>query len=100
MQKKVNSMDYEYMRALFCRFGLQLKRSQELHTLYNQLREALNQEQRLMLLHLADEETVFCDDYALENFVRGFCLGAGIAEELRNHRYSFWEEEEAKGGHT
>lgn len=90
-------MDYEYMRALFYRFVPQVKRNTELYAYMDQLKETLNPEQRKLLLHLTDEETAYCDDQALESFVCGYCLGSGIAEELRGHRYSFVEDE-ASGG--
>ncbi len=35
----------------------------------------------------------------MESFVTGWCLAAGIADELKDHRYSFEQENEESARH-
>ena len=85
---------YDYMKALYLRFRKETPRSEELKELYESVKQGLDREYQKILLCLADAEIVYCEDIALESFVSGWCLAAGIAEELKDHRYSFEQENE------
>ena len=85
---------YDYMRALYLRFCKEPKRSEEFKAQYETVKQGLDREHHKLLLRLADAEIAYCEDVALESFVSGWCLAAGIAEELKNHRYSFEQENE------
>lgn len=82
------------MKALYLRFHSEAPRGEELNKLYESVKQGLDREYQKILLCLADAEIVYCEDIALESFVSGWCLAAGIAEELKNHRYSFDQENE------
>lgn len=73
-----------------------MPRSEELKGLYSSVKQGLDREHQKLLLRLADAEIAYCEDAALESFVAGWCLAAGIAEELKDHRYSFEQENEEK----
>ncbi|MDO4813051.1 MAG: hypothetical protein Q3995_05995 [Eubacteriales bacterium] len=85
---------YDYMKALYLRFHKEAPRSEELTKLYESVKQGLDREHQKLLLRLADAEIAYCEDIALESFVSGWCLAAGIAEELKDHRYSFEQENE------
>ena len=85
---------YDYMKALYLRFHKEAPRSEELKELYGSIKQSLDREHQKLLLQLADAEIAYCEDMALESFVSGWCLAAGIAEELKDHRYSFEQENE------
>ena len=85
---------YNYMKALYLRFHKEARRSEELTKLYESVKQGLDREHQKLLLRLADAEIAYCEDIALESFVNGWCLAAGIASELKNHRYSFEQENE------
>ena len=85
---------YDYMKALYLRFRREPQRSETLTELYESVKQGLDRDQQKLLLRLADAEIAYCEDAALESFVSGWCLAAGIAEELKNHRYSFDQENE------
>ena len=85
---------YDYMKALYMRFHKESPRSEALTELYESVKQGLDREHQKLLLRLADAEIAYCEDAALESFVSGWCLAAGIAEELKNHRYSFDQENE------
>ena len=85
---------YDYMKALYLRFCKEPRRSEELTKLYENVKQGLDREHQKLLLRLADAEIAYCEDKALESFVSGWCLAAGIAEELKDHRYSFEQENE------
>ena len=87
---------YDYMKALYLRFHRETPRSEELKGLYESVKQGLDREHQKLLLRLADAEIAYCEDVALEGFVSGWCLAAGIAEELKDHRYSFERENEEK----
>ena len=87
---------YDYMKALYLRFHREPKRSDELKAQYETVKQGLDREHQKLLLRLADAEIAYCEDIALESFVSGWCLAAGIAEELKDHRYSFEQENEEK----
>ena len=87
---------YDYMKALYLRFHSEAPRSEELIKLYESVKQGLDREHQKLLLRLADAEIAYCEDVALESFVSGWCLAAGIAEELKDHRYSFEQENEEK----
>ena len=87
---------YDYMNALYLRFHKEVPRSEELTKLYEHVKQGLDREHQKLLLRLADAEIAYCEDAALESFVSGWCLAAGIAEELKDHRYSFERENEEK----
>ena len=87
---------YDYMKALYLRFHRETPRSAELKELYKGVKQGLDREHQKLLLRLADAEIAYCEDVALESFVSGWCLAAGIAEELKDHRYSFERENEEK----
>ena len=85
---------YDYMKALYLRFHSETPRSDKLNELYESVKQGLDREHQKLLLRLADTEIAYCEDVALESFVSGWCLAAGIAEELKDHRYSFEQENE------
>ena len=85
---------YNYMKALYQRFCKELPRSEELIKLYESVKQGLDREHQKLLLHLADAEIAYCEDMALESFITGWCLASGIASELKDHRYSFEQENE------
>ena len=85
---------YDYMKALYLRFCKEPRRSEELTKLYESVKQGLDRDQQKLLLRLADAEIAYCEDVALESFVSGWCLASGIAEELKDHRYSFEQENE------
>ena len=85
---------YDYMKALYLRFHKEVPRSEELKGLYSSVKQGLDREHQKLLLRLADAEIAYCEDVALESFVAGWCLASGIASELKNHRYSFEQENE------
>ena len=85
---------YDYMKALCLRFCKEPRRSEELKELYESVKQGLDREHQKLLLRLADAEIAYCEDIALESFVSGWCLASGIAEELKDHRYSFEQENE------
>ena len=85
---------YDYMKALYLRFHSETPRSEDLTKLYESVKQGLDREHQKLLLRMADAEIAYCEDIALESFVSGWCLAAGIAEELKDHRYSFEQENE------
>ena len=85
---------YDYMKALYLRFHSEAPRGDKLNGLYESVKQDLDREHQKLLLRLADAEIAYCEDVALESFVSGWCLAAGIAEELKDHRYSFEQENE------
>ena len=85
---------YDYMKALYLRFHRETSRSEQLNGLYESVKQGLDREHQKLLLRLADAEIAYCEDVVLESFVSGWCLAAGIAEELKDHRYSFEQENE------
>ena len=85
---------YDYMKALYLRFHSETPRSEKLNELYESIKQGLDREHQKLLLRLADAEIAYCEDAALESFVSGWCLAAGIASELKDHRYSFEQENE------
>ena len=85
---------YDYMKALYLRFRREPERSEELTELYESVKQGLDREHQKLLLRLCDAEMAYCEDAALESFVSGWCLAAGIADELKDHRYSFEQEDE------
>ena len=85
---------YDYMKALYLRFHREAPRSKELTKLYESVKQGLDREHQKLLLHLADAEIAYCEDMALESFITGWCLASGIAEELKDHRYFFEQENE------
>ena len=87
---------YDYVKALYLRFCKEPRRSEELTKLYESVKQGLDREHQRLLLRLADAEIAYCEDMALESFVTGWCLASGIAEELKEHHYSFEQETEEK----
>ena len=85
---------YDYMKALYLRFHRETPRSAELKELYDGVKQGLDREHQKFLLRLTDAEIAYCEDIALESFITGWCLAAGIAEELKDYRYSFEQENE------
>ena len=85
---------YDYMKALYLRFHSEAPRGDKLNELYESVKQGLDREHQKLLLRLADAEIAYCEDVALESFVSGWCLAAGIAEELKERRYSFEQESE------
>ena len=93
--KGANEM-YNYMKALYLRFHKEARRGEELTKLYESVKQGLDREHQKLLLRLCDAEMAYCEDAALESFVAGWCLAAGIAEEPKDHRYSFEQEDEER----
>ena len=87
---------YDYMKALYLRFRREPERSEALTELYESVRQGLDREHQKLLLRLCDAEMAYCEEAALESFVAGWCLAAGIADELKDHRYSFEQEDEER----
>lgn len=87
---------YDYMKALYLRFRREPERSEALTKLYESVKQGLDREHQKLLLRLCDAEMAYCEDAALESFVAGWCLAAGIADELKDHRYSFEQEDEKR----
>ena len=89
---------YDYMKALYLRFRREPERNEALSKLYESVKGGLDREHQKLLLRLCDAEMAYCEEAALESFVAGWCLAAGIADELKDHRYSFeqGDEEHAK----
>ena len=85
---------YDYMKALYLRFHSEAPRGDKLNGLYESVKQGLDREHQKLLLRLADAEIAYCEDITLESFVSGWCLAAGIAEELKDHHYSFEQENE------
>lgn len=85
---------YDYMKALHLRFRRLPPRSEEVKELYENVKEGLDREHQKLLLRLSDAEMAYCEEAELESFVNGYCLAAGISEELKDHRYSFEDEDE------
>ena len=85
---------YDYMKALYLRFHSEAPRGDKLNELYESVKQGLGRDHQKLLLRLADAEIAYCEDVALQSFVSGWCLAAGIAEELKDHRYSFEQENE------
>lgn len=85
---------YDYMKALYLRFHSEAPRGDKLNELYESVKQGLDRDHQKLLLRLADAEIAYCEDVALQSFVSGWCLASGIAEELKEHRYSFEQENE------
>ena len=85
---------YDYMKALYLRFHGEAPRGDKLNELYESVKQGLDREHQKLLLRLADAEIAYCEDVALQSFMSGWCLASGIAEELKDHRYSFEQENE------
>ena len=85
---------YDYMKALHLRFHKEMPRNEKLNELYESVKQSLDREHQKLLLHLSYAEIAYCEDAALESFIAGWCLAAGVAEELKDHRYSFEQENE------
>ena len=85
---------YDYMKALYLRFRREPERSETLTELYESVKQGLDREHQKLLLRLCDAEMAYCEEAALDSFVAGWCLAAGIADELKDHRYSFEREDE------
>ena len=83
---------YDYMKALYLRFHGEAPRGDKLNELYESVKQGLDRDHQKLLLRLADAEIACCEDVALQSFVSGWCLASGIAEELKEHRYSFEQE--------
>ena len=74
------------MKALYLRFRKEPQRSEALTELYESVKQGLDREHKKLLLRLCDAEMAYCEGAALESFVAGWCLAAGIAVELKDHR--------------
>ena len=85
---------YDYMKALYLRFHSEVPRDDKLNELYESVKQGLDREHQKLLLRLADADIAYCEDIALDSFVSGWCLAAGIAEELKDHHYSFEQKNE------
>ena len=79
---------------MYLRFRREPERSAALTELYESVKSGLDREHQKLLLRLCDAEMAYCEEAALESFVAGWCLAAGIAEELKDYRYSFEQEDE------
>ena len=88
----------DYMRALRQRFytppGCE-KLNRELGQVHGELHEALNGQERKLLLRIIDLESAIRDEASLQIFIAGFQLAEGIKQELTDQPpYSFDREEE------
>lgn len=88
----------DYMKALRQRFSggsPYHEERQEIEVIRQALRAQLDKPQRKLLLALIDGESQLRNQMALDNFISGFRLAAGIARELSMKApYSFDVEEE------
>lgn len=78
---------YDYMRALYCRFGVSRestdKLKQEVNQAHERLGARLDKEERVMLLALVDVMEELLDESCLDSFVDGYRLASGIQQELQ-----------------
>lgn len=78
----------EYMRELKKCFYGEMSGNHEAEQIHQQLVEELSKEQRGLLLKLIDSKDRQCDEIALECFIEGFRLAAGISKELSETVYA------------
>ena len=84
----------DYLMALYSRFFRTPKADTEFDEICKNLVEAFPSSKKLVL-GLKDQEAEFCDNAAFAAFVTGFRLAAGIACELKDEHYSFYDEAES-----
>lgn len=59
------------------------------------LLRSLSRKERRCLLHILDAGAAYCDKVALENFIAGFKLACGIAQEMsRTGNFSWMDKNE------
>ena len=91
---------YDYMKALYRRFGTSSERMTALEKAANethrQLANRLAKPERKMLLHLVDLEAALRDQICLISFMSGYRLAQGIQQELLADQppYNFEDEDE------
>ena len=83
----------DYLMALYSRFFSMPKSDETFDVICKNLVEAFPNSKKLVL-GLKDQEAEFCDNTAFAAFVTGFRLAAGIACELKDEHYSFYDEAE------
>ena len=83
----------DYLMALYTRFCDTQKTDETFEKLCESLVGTFP-DSRHLALALKDQEAAFCDDAAFAAFIAGFCLAGGIAVELKDKRYSFYDEVE------
>ena len=83
----------DYLMALYSRFFSTPKNDDAFEDICKNLVEAFPSSKKLVLA-LKDQEAEFCDNTAFAAFVTGFRLAAGIACELKDEHYSFYDEAE------
>ena len=83
----------DYLMALYSRFFSMQKGDAEFDEICKKLVESFPGSKKLVL-NLKDQEAEFCDNAAFAAFVTGFRLAAGIACELSDEHYSFYDEAE------
>ena len=83
----------DYLMALYSRFFSTPKNDDAFDGICKNLVEAFPGSKKLVL-GLKDQEAEFCDNAAFAAFVTGFRLAAGIACELKDEHYSFYDEAE------
>ena len=83
----------DYLMALYSRFFSMPKSDETFNELCKNLVESFSVSKKLVL-NLKDQEAAFCDTVAFAAFVTGFRLAAGIACELKNEHYSFYDDVE------
>ena len=78
----------DYMTALFDRFCGCPGIDETAEALRCKLSGQLGKEQRRLLLRLTDQQNAYCEQTAMDAFVRGFRLAMEIARELEENRDS------------
>ena len=73
----------DYMTALFDRFCGCPGIDETAEAMRRRLSGQLGKEQRRLLLRLVDQQNAYCEQTAMDAFVRGFRLAMEIAMELR-----------------
>lgn len=84
----------DYLMALYSRFFSMPKNDEAFNEICKKLVGTFPGSKKLVL-NLKDQEAEFCDNAAFAAFVTGFRLAAGIACELKDEHYSFYDELES-----
>ena len=88
----------DYMQAQHQRFFRERECAdvrEEIETLRQELREALQRPERRKLLRLVDAQNLLREETSLASFMAGFKLAWGLAQELEaDGLYSFEDKEE------
>ena len=89
----------DYMKALHQRFCCEPENTEEereLEYAEQNLKAALDREQRKLLLTLVNAQSLWQERVSLESFTAGLRLGLGIARELVPYSFDDDQEEQAR----